>query len=31
MGFWKAVTGRRDPVPARLDSLFEVPSVLPVP
>jgi hypothetical protein len=26
MGFWKAVTGRRDPVPARLDSLFEVPS-----
>ncbi len=26
MGFWKAVTGRSGPVPARLDALFEVPS-----
>ncbi len=26
MGFWKAVTGRSEPAPARLDSLFEVPS-----
>jgi hypothetical protein len=26
VGFWKAVTGRSGPVPARLDALFEVPS-----